>query len=271
MFVAEDVPERGVPLFVCEGIRRIVAPNASAMTYHGTNTYLVEAPSGVIVIDPGPRSGDHLRALCAATGRKVEAIFLTHGHSDHIGLARPLAAMTGARIYGSKLLVDSGDAQMPLIDGETYSGLMVLNTPGHTADHLCLRRDDGTTFTGDHVLSWALTAIMSPDGDVDRYLGSLERLRSVRPSRLLPGHGPESRQPQALIDYVIGRVKKKERQTLELLLEHPSSVERMIATTYGALSEGVRNAAMRSLLPFLARLEKLGQAKEEGGTWRALT
>jgi hypothetical protein len=53
-FLTAAEPPRGVPLDVLPGIRRIVARNPSVMTYHGTNTYLIEADEGLSVLDPGP-------------------------------------------------------------------------------------------------------------------------------------------------------------------------------------------------------------------------
>ena len=49
------------------GLRRIVAPNASPMTYRGTNTYLLGEES-IAVIDPGPASEAHLAAILDAVG-----------------------------------------------------------------------------------------------------------------------------------------------------------------------------------------------------------
>lgn len=46
---------------------RIVAPNASKMTFTGTNTYVLGS-SHVAVIDPGPDNNNHLRAILNASG-----------------------------------------------------------------------------------------------------------------------------------------------------------------------------------------------------------
>ncbi len=81
------------------GLRRIVAPNPSPMTYRGTNTYLLGS-GDVAVIDPGPLSEPHLDAILGALnpGQKISHIFVTHSHLDHSPLAAPLSARTGAPI-----------------------------------------------------------------------------------------------------------------------------------------------------------------------------
>src|SRR3546814_14051131 len=50
-------------------IRRVIAPNPSAFTFHGTGTYIVggqQKGGPVAVIDPGPLDDAHLQALLAA-------------------------------------------------------------------------------------------------------------------------------------------------------------------------------------------------------------
>ncbi|MEX0859674.1 MAG: MBL fold metallo-hydrolase, partial [Cucumibacter sp.] len=81
-------PQHGKLVEVAPGIARLTAPNSSAYTFTGTNTYLV-GDTRIAVIDPGPKNEAHLEALTEAIGgRKVEAVVLTHTHADHAGLAR---------------------------------------------------------------------------------------------------------------------------------------------------------------------------------------
>jgi hypothetical protein len=42
-FLSEPAPVYGTAEHVAPGVRRVVAPNPGPMTYHGTNTWLVEA------------------------------------------------------------------------------------------------------------------------------------------------------------------------------------------------------------------------------------
>jgi len=82
------------------GIARVLAHNASAFTYYGTQTYLV-GERELAVIDPGPDLPEHLDALEKAVGgRPVVAVMCTHTHRDHSPAARPLAIRTGAPIVG---------------------------------------------------------------------------------------------------------------------------------------------------------------------------
>lgn len=52
-FLTELPPSYGMPEIVTEGVVRIVAANPGVMTYHGTNTYIIEQAYGFLVLDPG--------------------------------------------------------------------------------------------------------------------------------------------------------------------------------------------------------------------------
>lgn len=85
---------------VAPGVRRVVAPNASPMTFTGTASYLV-GRDRIAVIDPGPDDSRHLAALRLAAGQgRIVAILVTHTHLDHSAGAAALAAVTGAPTYG---------------------------------------------------------------------------------------------------------------------------------------------------------------------------
>src|SRR6185437_13214059 len=74
-FLTEPTPERGAVLPVVPGVSRIVANNPGPMTYHGTNTYLIDTAEGTVVLDPGPEDHpDHVEAIVRATGGAVALI-----------------------------------------------------------------------------------------------------------------------------------------------------------------------------------------------------
>ena len=112
-FVTLAEPRYGEMVRVSPLVARIIAPNASKFTYHGTGTYVVGAGTEVAVIDPGPLNDAHRDSLAAAlVGRRVTAIVVTHCHADHSPLAAWLAAETGAPTvaFGPHPLLDDPDA-----------------------------------------------------------------------------------------------------------------------------------------------------------------
>src|SRR5581483_4667620 len=64
---------------VSSRIRTVRAPNASAMTLTGTNTYLIDGGGSLLCIDPGPAIPRHVDAILQAAsslGGRIEIIAL---------------------------------------------------------------------------------------------------------------------------------------------------------------------------------------------------
>jgi glyoxylase-like metal-dependent hydrolase (beta-lactamase superfamily II) len=121
-FVTLDDPRYGEVVQVSPLVRRVVAHNPSKFTYHGTGTYLVGNRRGVVVIDPGPIDEQHRAALAAAIGdAPVLGVLVTHCHADHVPLAAPLAAETGANTFGfgPHPRLDDPDADDPITAEDT--------------------------------------------------------------------------------------------------------------------------------------------------------
>jgi len=196
--------------------RCVLAPNPSLMTLDGTNTWLIAEPgeTAAIVVDPGPDDEPHLnrvRATAEEAGQRIETIVLTHGHADHSAGARRLAELTGAPVLAVDPAHRLGAAEALGPGDAVRAGgceLVVIKTPGHTADSVCLLlQADDAVLTGDTVLGRGTTVIGS-DGNLGDYLGSLDRLRALAGAgsglrALLPGHGPLLTDPAATLDYYI--------------------------------------------------------------------
>ena len=67
---------------------------------YGTNCYIVHdsASETCCVIDPG-YTPEKVLSEVKALGLTVEAILLTHGHFDHVGGVKEIAAETGCDVY----------------------------------------------------------------------------------------------------------------------------------------------------------------------------
>ena len=170
-FLTEPEPERGAVLPVLPGISRIVAANSGPMTYYGTNTYLIETPDGLVVLDPGPDEPAHVEAILRATGGKVDLILLSHFHHDHVEATPALKSATGAPTAAFRdTAIEGFVPDTPIDDNATIAGMTAIHTPGHASDHLCfeLAAKDGTAvlFSADHVMSWNSTVVSPPDGDM---------------------------------------------------------------------------------------------------------
>jgi glyoxylase-like metal-dependent hydrolase (beta-lactamase superfamily II)/rhodanese-related sulfurtransferase len=138
-----DDPASGVFL------RQIVRPDSGCLSY-----FVGDARERVgVVIDPARDIGPY-RALLAEGGWRVAAIVESHTHADHLAGHAALHAVTDAPIYVSH----RSPAEYPhrrLTEGESVpfgnEEVTVLETPGHTLDHLTLKVGE-RIFSGDTLL-----------------------------------------------------------------------------------------------------------------------
>ena len=269
-FLKEIEPERGVALSVVKTAKRVVAPNPSQMTYHGTNTWLVDdADGGITIIDPGPEDAGHIAAVVAAGEGRVRRILVSHSHADHVGGAAMLQMATGAPTYGwTHSASDAFTADHRLGDGDSVAGFTALFTPGHAADHLCFEWRDGIVFTGDHVMGWASSIVSPPKGDMRAYLASL-RCLLARPHRLyLCGHGPAVPDPHGHVRALLANRIRRERAIAAAVAKSSSDTYTLMDRLYGKLDPVLRRAAERNVLAHLIKMEADGLVVREGETWR---
>jgi glyoxylase-like metal-dependent hydrolase (beta-lactamase superfamily II) len=269
---SQDV-DYGVAQVVAPGVRRIVANNPGPYTFLGTNSYLVGSGE-VAVIDPGPADERHLKAIAAAIkGERLAYILITHSHRDHCGGARALQALAGGVVaaFGPTgtergapgLNYDFVDQAFTpdrtLADGDTVRGrgfaLDVLHMPGHSPDHLCFALvGKRTVFTGDHVMGWNTTVIAPPEGNMAKFLASLERLMQRHDKMFLPAHGGRIQTPQRVVKAYIMHRKWREQTILACLDEGVRTIPSIVERLYGTLDAELKQAAALSVLAHLEHL-----------------
>ena len=139
--------------------------------------------------------------------------------------------------------------------------LLVLHTPGHAANHLCLVLvEDGLLFSGDHILNGSTTVIDPPDGEMTAYLDSLDVLTAACAQHhirhILPAHGYVlGEAPQAIAQLKAHRLKR-EAKVLKAMQAHPAgSMDDWVAHAYDDVPPRMWPVAKRSLLAHVERLQ----------------
>lgn len=268
-FLQEPEPQRGTLLPVLPGIGRIVARNPGIMTYHGTNTYLIEGPNGISIIDPGPDDAQHVAdILTAAAGKTITRLILTHSHFDHMGAAPALQEVTGAPVAAfHKSGLEGYRADLPLQDDTELAGLTAVHTPGHAPDHLCyqfyLPDQSKILFSGDHVMSWSSSIVSPPEGDMLAYYRSLKRVMARDDIYYLPGHGPVLPEPQNLAAELLAHRQKREDAILAALRSQNWSIAALAAELYAKADPALKVAATRNVLAHMLKLKHEGVVVEQ--------
>ncbi len=248
-----------------ERILRILAPNPSAMTLEGTNSFLIDAGGGrAIAIDPGPAIPAHVEriaATAAGRGLRIEAILVTHGHPDHAPGAAPLAARTGAPVYAHAAAAFPFDRALG--DGEALevgaTSIAAFAAPGHSQDHLVFTLDAaGALFTGDVVVGRGTILVAPPGGDMRAYQATLARLRGLarRAEVIYGGHGDAIEAPLAKIDEYLRHREAREAEILGALAERPRTIPELVAQIYAQTPRLLWGAAARQVLAHLIALER---------------
>ncbi len=208
------------------------------------NAYVIKGDTRNLVVDTGMNRPVCREAL--ASGFQKLALdpdrtdfFITHFHSDHLGLASRFAS-DRSRVYFNRREADFIKSEMDNVgfvgtmvelarkagfpqyeieqsleqhpglkygakknvefevvdDGDTLEagpyGFVCISTPGHTMGHTCLYEPrEKLLLSGDHVL-WDITPNISAwtgqNSPLDDYLASLDRIRGIDVSLVLPGH-----------------------------------------------------------------------------------
>jgi glyoxylase-like metal-dependent hydrolase (beta-lactamase superfamily II) len=248
----------------------VLAPNASAMTLDGTNTWIVSEPdSGLaVVIDPGPLDDTHLRAVIATAeraGKRIALTLLTHGHPDHAEGASRFAELTGTNIRALDPALRLGDEGLAPGDVITTGGLemRVVPTPGHTADSLSFHLPaDRAVLTGDTILGRGTTVVAHPEGRLGDYLDSLRRLRSLTVDdgihTVLPGHGPVLDDAQGAVEYYLAHRATRLAQVETAVENGLTTASEVVAQVYADVDRSLWPAAELSVRAQLEYLRDHG-------------
>ncbi|WP_434053143.1 MAG: MBL fold metallo-hydrolase [Roseibium sp.] len=276
-------PRYGSALELSPGFRRLTARNPGPFTFRGTNTYLIGTRK-IVVVDPGPALEDHIGTIMSLLdGSELEAILVTHTHMDHSPGARLLQHRTGAPIVGcgphraARALMEnevnpldsSGDKEhVPdrlLQDGDTFeaceASIEAIETPGHTANHLCFSiKGEDAILSADHVMGWSTSIVAPPDGSMRDYMASIEKLLARPEQTYHPGHGGHIEHAH---DYVADLKQHRIRREQSILSEisgSDKSIPEIVETLYASVDPSLHPAAALSVFAHLEDLVERGLA-----------
>jgi glyoxylase-like metal-dependent hydrolase (beta-lactamase superfamily II) len=231
-------------------VHRVIAPNPGPYTGPGTNTWIVEAGPVLVVIDPGPADESHLAAINKRIGgATVGVVLVTHGHPDHLPLADRFAASHHASVQRYPELGDQDVVRVGTLN------VTVVYTPGHCADHLCFwLAGDRALFTGDLILGRGSSMITYPEGNVADYFRSLDKVASLNPRMLFPGHwDPVDDAMGKIAEYRAHRLER-EAQVLAEVKRGRGTARDLTQRVYGDIDAKLMVAAEMTMRAHLRKL-----------------
>lgn len=248
---APEHPAYGLLRPVTETASVLLCNNPGLMTLDGTNTWVLRGPGSdeLVIVDPGPDDDEHI-AKVAELGR-IALVLISHKHEDHTGGIDKIVERTGAvvRSVGSGFLRGLGG---PLTDGEVIDAagvrITVMATPGHTVDSLSFVLEDAV-LTADTVLGCGTTVIDTEDGSLRDYLESLHRLQGLGRRTVLPGHGPDLGDLEAVTAMYLAHRQERLDQVRAALRElgDEASARQVVEHVYTDVDEKLWDAAEKSV------------------------
>lgn len=178
-----------------------------ALGAYQTNCYILwqQGCQDCIVVDPGYYPQQILSDV-KNLGLTIAAILLTHGHFDHVGAVKDLAAETGCKVYihEKDLTLPDWITEGPLYYTDLYGAfveeagirLQVIPTPGHTPGSVCLLHED-ILITGDTLFACSCGRTDFPGGSWTEMYQSLKKLAAMPGDyKVYPGHGESTTMEQ---------------------------------------------------------------------------
>jgi glyoxylase-like metal-dependent hydrolase (beta-lactamase superfamily II) len=219
--------------FVADGIWQL-----DGFPPHAINAFLVDD----VLFDCRTRWATR-QILRQLDGHRVSMLALTHAHPDHWGAAPAIcaeralplacheadagvvagsgpAAQDGWMFRAARVIWEGGSCEhvQSLREGDSVAGFRVVHTPGHTQGHVIyFRESDRVAVIGDlfnTMAMWTRRKRLSeppPHVSVDpeENRRSILKLLELRPSLMLPGHGPpltDSKSLEKFAAIVAGRL-----------------------------------------------------------------
>ena len=230
------------------------------------NSYYIQSPAKIGLVRTGPDTvclidsgndkdaGKKVKRILDAEGWKLEAIYNTHSHADHIGGNQYLQKQTHCKayapgieqglsrhpilepafLYGAnppaelrhKFLMAQPSDVLPLTPKDLPDTLTMFPLPGHSWDMVGFRTEDGIVYLADCLASretldkYRITYII----DVQAYLDTLENVTRMEAKLFVPSHADPVEDIVPLARYNIDKVHEIADTILDICRE-PTAFE----------------------------------------------
>jgi endoribonuclease LACTB2 len=251
---------------IATGIWRLELPAHTLPPFTHTNSYIVTANKKAVLIDPGFYEESSLEIIQQTLQDvTLESIVLTHTHPDHIeGIPLLRKICPDVPIYVHSLErakvahfqnVHTLELNKPLRVGGLE--LRPVFTPGHSPGHISFYEPHSRiALVGDMVAGFGSIWLGTPDGNMNDYFESLEKLKALNATALAPGHGDVIYNVNQKLDEVKHHRLQRLEQVTNALTIKPLTLSELRLQIYPEIDERMAALAERSLLALLEKLEQ---------------
>lgn len=228
-----------------------------------------------IVIDPSPKTRAEFDKLCfELESIEIEKIFITHHHKDHHQYATEVAKRFSVPLFIS----EDSFTRIQAIYGEDYfekvdvrflkdgdqigfwlkKPLIIHAIPGHDEGHLGLAPETLEWFiVGDLFQGIGTVVVGGDEGDMQKYMESLNKVIKLKPGCVIPSHGIPLG-GASILEKTFRHREMREEQIFDLH-QQGKDLEQILQTIYFDVPKKVLKYARANIESHLLKLKHEGR------------
>jgi glyoxylase-like metal-dependent hydrolase (beta-lactamase superfamily II) len=117
-------------------------------------------------------------------------------------------------------------------------------------------------------MGWSTSVVAPPDGDMGRYIASLEMLLTRQEDIFYPTHGSPIPEARAWVRQLIAHRRGREEQILAVLATAACSVPELVPQLYPGIAPALERAAAVQVTAHLLYLAERDRVGRDGVAWR---
>ncbi len=254
------------------GVRQLMPFSHTLPPAERTNSLLLgDADAPKVLVDPSPRDEAELEKFLRVVDRHgVDLVLLTHHHGDHHEYAPTIARRYGVPILLSadtrqRLTKKHPDYFQDVATRDLHEGDEVTTWLGHAVKvHAVPGHDEGQIALAPVNLAWFLagdlfqgvgTVVIGGDeGDMQKYMATLEKVIALKPRALYPSHGIALGGTH-ILEKTLAHRRLREDQVLQLHSAGRNEDE-ILATLYGDVASNLLPYARENIRAHLTKLRR---------------
>ena len=253
------------------GVRQYMPLSHTLPPASRTNCFLFgDQGSPQVLVDPSPQDDAEMEKLChSLRAHQISLIMLTHHHGDHHQFAPDLArrwqvpmvmsADTHSRLIKKVPDYFDGISVRHIQEGDVLTrwlghDLTVVAVPGHDEGQMALMPSSGAWFLAGDLFQGIGTVVIGDDeGDMAKYMQTLEKVIALKPRAVYPSHGI-ALGGTTILEKTLEHRKLREEQVLQLKNVGKSDDE-ILDALYSDIPQGLRKYALKNIQAHLRKLK----------------